>query len=89
VFVSQLPIERRWVRIMSNSNTAADVAEALAIIIVTLFEEGLDASLRSAETPAEFAQDARRFRELAEDAILLTASLKTMVRQGDQDAAGV
>jgi len=71
---------------MLDSKAAADAADALAITIVTLFEEGLEARLRSAGTLVEFAQGARRLRELAEDAILLTASLRTLVLRDDHDS---
>lgn len=74
---------------LSDNPTVADVVDALAKAIIILFEEGSDASLRSAETFEAFTQETHRFRELAEEAISLTASLRTLVRHCDQEVGKV
>lgn len=75
---------------LSDTPTVADVAaDALAKAIIMLFEDGLDASLRSAEPFEAFTQEIHRFRKLAEEAISLTASLRTLVSHCDQEVAKV
>jgi hypothetical protein len=71
---------------MLDSETATEAAEALTIAIVALFEEGLDAGVRGAKSLAEYSDRARSLRGLAEDAIVLTAALRTLAQRGDRRA---
>lgn len=70
---------------MLDRDTATAAAEALTLVIVALFEEGLDAGVRSAKTMAEYAERARLLRELADDAIVLTVALRTLAQRGAEN----
>jgi len=71
---------------MLDRDTASAAAEALAIAIVALFEEGLDAGVQGAKSLGEYSDRAHALRGLAEDAIVLTAALRSLARHGDGSA---